>query len=179
MQKGTGNVNTPALPSGQLAYGPPQQIRKVQQLCKLLQPFAERLPLDAVQGSPALEVVPDGQSLVQHRVLKDHPQHPADPFHVRVGVFPADGDAAAVLPELSAEDGDGGGFAGTVDPQKGKQLPRAHMEGQIPHRMHLSEGLVQPLDFDDVFHGGSFPFIMYRLLYIQRCHYTTFCFSCQ
>ena len=147
-----GNVDAPALAAGELAQGPLQQVAEFQQSRQLCEPVFKGPALDAVQGRPAAQIVPDGQLPVQHRVLKHHAQLPPDAVRLPVQVRPADDHAAAVLAQLAAQDVDGGGFPRAVHSQKGEQLSLFHAEVQILHRLHIPKGLVQMADLHDIIH---------------------------
>ena len=120
MQQGPGNIDTAALAAGEFAHGAIQQVFKVQKLCQLRQAYLEGLAGNAIEGGPAFQIVPDGENAVQHGVLEYHAQAALQVVPGMVDVFSADQHLTAVSGKLAAEDGDGGGFACAVDPQKGK-----------------------------------------------------------
>ncbi len=72
--------------------------------------------------------------------------------HVPVDALAADRDGAAVLCEQSAQNGNGRGFARTVDAEKGEQLALPDVKGQVADGMDVREALVQVLNFYNVFH---------------------------
>ena len=108
--------------------------------------------MDTVQRCAAAEIIPHGQILIQHGALEHHAQLAADAVRLLVQIGAADEDAAAVLAQLAAHDVDGGGFAGTVDAQKGEQLSLFHAKIQILHRLHCAKGLVKVADLHNIIH---------------------------
>ncbi len=152
MQQGAGDIDAPPLAAGELAHRTLQQVAEIQQGRQLPQPCLKLLAADAVQGGTASEIVPHGQVLIQHGGLKHHAQAALDGVRVGIRVFAADGNGAAVLGQLAAEDVDGGGFSRTVDTQEGEHLPLLHPEAQVLNRVDLAVGFVQVFNFNDIVH---------------------------
>ena len=67
-----------------------------------------------------------------------------------VGILPAYRDGAAVLCQQSAQNGNGRGFARTVDAEKGEQLALPDVKGQVADRMDVPEGFVKMLYINSV-----------------------------
>ena len=65
VQQRPGNVNAPPLAARQLLHRAAKQLLQLQQLRQFSQPLAEGLPRHAIQGSPALQVVPHRQDSIQ------------------------------------------------------------------------------------------------------------------
>ena len=72
-----------------------------------------------------------------------------------IHVLSADLNRAAVSSKLAADDRDGRGLARAVDAEKGEQLTLPDVEGEVAHRLHLAEALIQVLNFNNMFHWQS------------------------
>ena len=153
MQQCPRNIDFAPLTAGELPQRTLHQIFKIQQLRQLCQPFPEILSTDAVERRPALKILPYGQILIQRGILENDSQTPLDGIRLLVKRFSVNPDTAGILGQLAAEDVDGGGFSGAVNPQKREQLPFFHPEAQILHRLNLSEALAQVVNFNDTVHG--------------------------
>jgi carotenoid cleavage dioxygenase-like enzyme len=98
-----------------------------------------------------LKVLPYRKRLIKQGILKNHAKLSCYLVKALFHTFSADCNLAAVFFKLAADYRNGGGFSGTVNPQKGKKLSLFHRKGQIVYRLHLTEGFIKMFDFYNFF----------------------------
>lgn len=102
VQQRAGDVGSAALAAGELADRAAQQRLQLQQLIQRFQPFAERLPGDAVKRGAAAQVVEHGQRLVERGILEYDAEPGFDCRALPLKLPAADAHLACVLPQTAA-----------------------------------------------------------------------------
>ena len=115
VQQRSGNVDSAPLAAGELAHGALEKIVKFQKSGQLRQPRPEGLSPEPVQRRAALQIVLNGEILIQHGVLEHHAQTALDAVRVAVQIHAVDPHGSCVLGELAAQNVDGGGLSRAVD----------------------------------------------------------------
>ena len=113
-----------------------------QKLRQFRQPVPERLSTDPIEGRTALQILPNGEILIQYGVLENHTQAAFDGIRILVQRGSIDTNGSGIFRQLPAKNVDGSGLPCSVDAQESKQLPLLDPEAQILYRMNLSESLV-------------------------------------
>ena len=84
--------------------------------------------------------------------------------HALPGHFPMNADLAGILPQLSAQHGNGCAFSGAVYPQKCKQLSGLYLKREVVYCVNISKSFLQMCDFNTWFHLSSPPFRSYGFI---------------
>jgi hypothetical protein len=123
-------------------------IRDLEALEELDGAASDRPSLHVVEAAHDLEVLPAGQLELDRGRLACQPDAAAHRGGVANHVVPLDGDPPGIRSQEGREDANGGGLAGAVGTEHAEHAPPGHREVDATERVHLAEGLVEPLDFD-------------------------------
>src|SRR5262245_23927266 len=105
--------------------------RELEELEELLTARARRAFFQAMQVSHEAEKFTATELLVEKRPVRDKADLPLGLLRRPLYIIPRDDGTASAGFEQANEDFDGGGFAGTVRPQKTKKLPLLDMQIEI------------------------------------------------
>ncbi|MCY1542827.1 hypothetical protein D9M68_785970 [compost metagenome] len=118
--------------------------------------LALQFPLDALGGKPARQAVEggvvtqvlfDGEVQVQGALLEHHAEPGQGGARLAAQTMAADTDLALLQVEEAGEQGDQGGFAGTVGAEQGREAARRQA------KVHLLQGAARPIGEA---HAGQF-----------------------
>ena len=136
------NVDSPPLSAGELPHASFQQKLQLQQFVQFYQTFLKCPAGNAVECRTDFQVVQHRKLFIQHGMLEHHAKALPDLRHVLQCILSLNPHAAGILPQLSAQHGNGRAFSCPVDAQKRKQFPLFHLQGQVVHRVHSSEAFL-------------------------------------
>ena len=150
IQKPPGNVGPALLPARELAERPVENLLQVEQLVQLLQPRAQGFPPQTVIAGTHGQILPDGQPLVQHGVLKHDAELGLDFIRLPLEVAPVNQNAARILLQNRAQDVDGRTLPRAVQAEKGKQAAPLDRKADVVHRLNRPKALGQTGYFNDI-----------------------------
>jgi len=147
------NVGAPALPAGETPVAPIQELLQADGVCKERNPPTKLDGRHAVEACPDLQVLPDRQEVVQHRVLEDDADASPDLVVFRAHGVAVDADGPAVRRQHGAHGIDRRCLPGAVGAKEGKQGAFLHGEADSAHRRQRPVSLHEVPDLDHAAHS--------------------------
>ena len=108
----------------------------------------ESLARQAVDAAEELDVLVDGERLVEREALRHVANATLHAFGIATDVDAADQGRAGGGSQQAAQHADGGGLAGAVGAQEAEHLALLHRERQVVHRHEVAELAREPAHVD-------------------------------
>jgi hypothetical protein len=148
VHEGAGDLEPSLHARGERPHHVPAPFRELDEVEHRLDPAAALRRRDAIDQPVEIEVLVQGQAIVEARLLEHDAEAAPGRQRILHHVDAVDAGAAAVGPQDGAEDMSQGGLAGAIGPEQREQFVAAHLEADVVQRQGPAEPLAHSLDRD-------------------------------